>query len=121
MGVRLNGLWTLAWAGAPPQQLHWVGSCLGGLSEMLAQLHSGLRALTSGCARSHSPPLPPIRHPHPHSSAARWRDAPTVETLPSALLTGHFYYLGYLRRYLARCRLFAFLGEGKSLWSKWTL
>lgn len=26
----------------PPQQLHWVRGCLGALSEMLAQLHSGL-------------------------------------------------------------------------------
>lgn len=37
-----------------------------------------------------------------------------METLPSALLIGHFYYLGYLRRYLAGCRLFAVLGEGKT-------
>lgn len=60
-------------------------------------------------------------HTSPGSLAPPRRDAPAAETLPSALLTGHFYYLGYLKRLLACCLLFAVLGEGKSRWSKWTL
>lgn len=62
-----------------------------------------------------------LLHAAPCASAAQWRDTPAVETLPSTLLIGHFYYLGYLRSFLAHCRLLAVWGEGKSCWSKWTL
>ena len=59
-----------------------------------------------------------LLHAAPCASAAQWRDTPAVETLPSTLLIGHFHYLGYLRSFLARCRLLAVWGEGKSCWSK---
>ena len=62
-------------------------------------------SLTSGRAVGHSSPPR-----NPRLSAAQQRDTPTLETLPSILLIGHFYYLGYLRSFLARCRLFAAWG-----------
>lgn len=89
------------------EPLHVAVLGVGSVSEMLAQrsLACVLR-LWDVCSH------------RPCSSAARWKEAPAVETAPSALLIGHLYYLGYLRRFLARCRLFAVLGEGKSYWSK---
>lgn len=54
----LQGIWTPAWAGAPPLAAAG-GGCLGALSEMLAQCTQAgpPRAPTSGCAGSHGPPL----------------------------------------------------------------
>lgn len=98
----------------PPPRLRWLGAASG------LSLRCWLSALRPACSDFGMCRDVPV-HTAPRSSAAQGGDAPAVETLPSALLTGHFYYLGYLRRYLARCRPLAVLGEGKSCWSKWTL
>lgn len=99
----LNGIRTLAWAAAPPRGCAGRGLSPRCLSDACSAL-PGLRALTSDVQV----------HTAPCSSAVQWRDAPAVETLPSALFIGHFYYLSYLRRFLACCRLYAAWGKGRT-------
>lgn len=92
-----GGTGALAWA-APG------GGCLGAGSRMLAQcsLACVLRLWNV------------LLHTAPRSPAAEWRDTPAVETLPSTLLIGHFYCLGYLGSFLARCHQLAVWGRGRA-------